>query len=592
MSAEDIGGPRRWKVKKRDGSRLEPANLEVLRHWIKTGQVGPDDLVINEDLADWVLVLEAVEFDDILQKKSHTPAEKPKPISASAPRPKPPPKEEQEEEVKVPDCVFHAGTEALEICVGCGKFICEECRHRVDRKAYCKRCMAEKKAGVEPGAPLGSGAAAMVAPGSARPPAFSRLAIGSVSFAALALAAGLLMAVYEPRIWFAPAAGFFSFMAALIGGLAISRIRQSADPARGEGLAMTGLISGGVILLVTLAVAADLTMDARESAPRVAGGSDAPITRSLFRRPRASTASPDMAKKRETAAEQLLNRAADLLNDDKLERAIEKCEQILHLYPETETAKLVEERLPVLREELERVRADEEEARGRNEETAREAYEQAMEIYSAGDPSAALELLRSMAKEYPRTAAAEDAGALIEEEDRKAEKENLRKLESEARELVAKADRLLDSEQYAEAARIYGEIGQKYAKTSAWAAARLKLNEAETLMNDPSEREFHGIRKELATLTYEESIDRLQGFLGRYPSSGRAPEAREALDESSLNKRTADTLYNFGRAHFEDGKYEVALGRYRKLLQDYPRSRWASHARMEYEETLGKLEED
>ena len=65
MSSEDIQGPLHWKVKKRDGSRLEPASLDVLRHWVTSGQIEPDDLVINEDLADWVLASEIVELADL-----------------------------------------------------------------------------------------------------------------------------------------------------------------------------------------------------------------------------------------------------------------------------------------------------------------------------------------------------------------------------------------------------------------------------------------------------------------------------------------------------------------------------------------------
>lgn len=582
MSAEDIKGPSRWKVKKRDGSRLEPANFDVLRHWVETGQVGPDDHVINEDLADWILASEAVEFDDIFRKKIHESARRARP----APGPPPEPKRE-EDEVKVPDCAFHPGATASEICVGCGKFICEECRQRLERKVYCKRCMAEKKAGVEPGAPLGPA----LASGGARAAVFSRLAIAGASFSVLAFVAAFLMLVPAPNIWIAPAAGFLSFMAALTGGLAFGRIQQAGDSVRGKGLALAGLISGGVILVATLATATILTMGARGSVTRPTGGSSAPIPRSSARRPGVLSSSPESIKERETAAEQFLDRVADLLNEGELERAIDGCRQILRLYPNTKTAKLVEERLPVLLEELERQKIDDEEVRSRNEEAARDGYEQAMSMYSDGDRAAAVELLRSIVENYPETEAAEDARAGIKAENKRANRENRRKLEAEARELVAKADRLLESERYEEAARLYGEIIRKYEKTSASAAAKLKLDEAEALVNDPSEREFRRIRKELETVTYEESIQKLQGFLRRYPAAGRAAEARELQDEYTQSKRTADTLYNFGRAYFKDGKFEVALGRYKKLLQDYPRSRWASQARREYEEILGKLEQ-
>jgi outer membrane protein assembly factor BamD (BamD/ComL family) len=575
MSAEGTRGSRHWKIKKRDGSRLEPANLDVLRHWVETGQIGPDDHVIHDDLADWVLASEVVELDDLFKKKYIEPEVQ----SSRSPDTHSKPKEKGRE-VKVPDCAFHPGQTASEICVGCGKFICEECRQRSDRKVYCKRCMAEKQVGADPGAPVGPNAASAIAPGGDKPPVISGLAIASVVLAAGGILAFARMLIPKPNIIYAPAVGFVAFMAALLGGLALSRIGKNMTSLRGRGLALAGIALGTVTIAGALAVA--FTMAGGAPARDATRRPDAPITRTPARRI-SDTSRQDM-EAREAAAQRLLDQVSQLLDEEKLERAINACNQIVRLYPDTQVAKLVEERLPVLLAELEKQQNE-------SEDVAEKAYEHAMSMYSGEDRATALELLRNLAAGYPNTEAAKKARALIEEEEKRAEAENLRKDEEEARELFARADQLLKSEQFAEAARVYRRITQRYANTSFVADATLKLEEAEVLESDPSEREFHKIQKEIETLTYDESISRIQSFLGRYPSSDRASEARELLEENAENKSTADNLYKFGRVHFEDGKYEVAIGRFGKLLQDYPRSRWIAQTRTEYEEALRRLEE-
>jgi hypothetical protein len=244
MSPDNTEGPRHWKVKRRDGSRLEPASLDVLRHWVTTGQIEADDLVINEELAGWVLASEAIELDDVFQKPEFEPA----PGRAEAPVPEPEPApgivepSAQEEEVRVPDCAFHAGRTASEICVGCGKFICEECREQIERKAYCRRCVAEKHAGIEPGAPVGPDAEGAEAPGAGPVAETSRHAVASVVLIVCALVASVAMFVPRPNIMYAPVVGFIAFMAALLGGLALSRIRQSGNSLRGTGLALSGFL--------------------------------------------------------------------------------------------------------------------------------------------------------------------------------------------------------------------------------------------------------------------------------------------------------------------------------------------------------------
>jgi hypothetical protein len=40
-------------------------------------------------------------------------------------------------------CANHVQKEAVGACVGCGRFICEECNTEIGGKSYCKKCVAE-----------------------------------------------------------------------------------------------------------------------------------------------------------------------------------------------------------------------------------------------------------------------------------------------------------------------------------------------------------------------------------------------------------------------------------------------------------------
>jgi TolA-binding protein len=212
-------------------------------------------------------------------------------------------------------------------------------------------------------------------------------------------------------------------------------------------------------------------------------------------------------------------------------------------------------------------------------------------MYSEGDRITALQLFGSVVEGFPETEAAEKARAEIAKNEKRIADENLQRLETEASELAARADQLLETERYEEAAELYRKIANEYPQTPTSATTKSRLEKADLLARDPSEREFHHIEKELETKTYAETIASLRTFLRKFPANARAAEARDLLEENRKQKRTADNLFNFGRAYLKDGKYETARGRFGKLVKDYPRSRWIPEAREKYEETIRKLEQ-
>lgn len=580
----DAHEPRNWKVKKQDGSRLEPANLDVLRHWVASGQIEPDDMIINDDLADWIRAAEVLELFDLFEEGGETTS-RPRKVEAHPPK-------EQKEDIEIPDCVNHAGRPAETICVGCGKFICKECREQMEGKVYCRRCAAEKKAGVEPGAPVGPGAPRNLQGHGAAPPSMSRLAIASLVCAVVAVLSSFVMVLPRYALAAAPAIGLIAFIAVLLGGLALNRLRRGPAMQRGRQFAMAGLISGGVALAVSLTVVVIFAGQVRTGE----GGQTTAGLENVIpgRQPRTQPPPPlsrEAREEREANAKALLAEIERYLNEGDLEQAVSVGRTVLGLYPETQTAEVVKERFPALEQALANKKAQEEELTRQNEQLARQRLDHALQMYSEGNRVTALDLLKSIVESYPQTRAAEEARAEIAKIEKAVADQRLRRLEEEASHLAEEAEQRMQSEQYGEAVSIYRDILSRYQQTPTASAVKSRLQEAELLASDPSEREFRRLKDSLQNLTYEESISALRDFTVKYPQSGRVAEARALLDENQTHKNAADSLYNFGHAYFEEGKYSVALGRYDKLIKEFPRSRWIPQAQKEYEQTLEELQQ-
>ncbi|MBI5118777.1 tetratricopeptide repeat protein [Candidatus Poribacteria bacterium] len=584
MTSDDIHGPKHWKVKTRDGSKLEPASLDVLRQWVASRQIGPNDLVINEDLADWIRASEVIDLFDLFEKQE--PKQAPPPPAKEADKPIVIIKE-AEAEVEVPDCAYHSGRKATVICVGCGKFICDECRQKLDGKVYCGRCMAEKQAGVEPGAPVGPGVVPQIVLGAPAKPVLIKTSVASVVLAICAVLASAAMFVPGLRLVMAPAASAIAFIAVLLGGFALNRIRLSGEVLRGKRLALTALIAGCIVLVGSFAFALYVTMGVRRSP-----GGETNVLQAL-RRParRAGTTglSGQAAAEREAGAKQLLEQIQKHLNEGQIEQAVSASRTLIGLYPETQAAGLVEKQLPSLEQALARQRATAEETHRQNEQVAQTRLEHAVKMYSEGDRPVAEDILKSIVDNYPDTKAAEAARAEIARIEQTIADQELGKLEQKAAQLAEQANKRMELEQYAEAAELYRRILNQYPQTPTATSVKPRLAEAEVFASNESEREFRRISKGLENKTYEQAIDLFQSFLMKYSTSSRAEEAKKLLDDNRNNKNIADNLYNFGHTYFEEQKYDLALGRFEKLIKEHPRSRWVSFAKREYDETLRKL---
>jgi outer membrane protein assembly factor BamD (BamD/ComL family) len=293
----------------------------------------------------------------------------------------------------------------------------------------------------------------------------------------------------------------------------------------------------------------------------------------------------------EESARQLLAEASAFLNQGKFEEALERCKTIDELFPETETAELVRQRMPVLERVLENQRAEMQARAQENEDAARRKYDLAMELYSDGDRITSLELLKSIVADYPDTDTAAQAESDAARIGKELTDEESERQENDAAALLAQAETLMAAEQYREAAELYKKIATDYPQTSVAVNIRPMLEQVELIISDLSELAFYETKKALDTKTYEEAISLLQGLLEQFPNSNRADEIMDLIEENENNKRDADNLYNFGRAHFEEENYRIAIGRYEKLIREYPRSRRIPQAKRDNKEALERLQE-
>lgn len=591
MSGDELRDTRNWKVKKSDGSKLEPATLEVLRHWVASEQIDPDDLVTNDEMGDWVRASEALELFDLFEKQGKKREIHPSPESIVLP--------ESGNEIEMPSCAFHPERTSSHICVGCGKFICEECGERLEAKMYCRRCRAEKQVGAEPGTAVGAGPVARIIPGAAQPSFPGRMALASLVFGIVALLSAFFIIFPKFNITAALGSALVGLVAAMLGRIAISRIRLNKDSAKGHPFALAGSVSGAMVLLFSLAAMLVFTsrLDSAKRPGRMDGLEQISATRrqgaisSPGGTPAQFEMTEEMRAEREANAKQLLRDVERALAEGQLDQAVSVSRTILGLYPETETAKLIQERLPTLEQARETLEAQREELKLQNEQLARQRLDHALNMYAEGDHATALDLLRSVMESYPDTGAAVQARAEAAKIEKGITNQELRKSEEKASQLARQAEEQMESEQYDNAAALYRQIMDQYPQTPTASAVRSKLEEAELLAKDPSERAYRRLLARLDQTTYEEAISLIRDFMTQYPSSARLREAESLLQENQSSKSVADSLHNFGQSYFEEGRYALAAGRYQKLIDEYPRSRWIPKAKRDLETTLEKLRE-
>jgi Domain of unknown function (DUF4190) len=128
-------------------------------------------------------------------------------------------------------CFVHPGINAVGTCVNCGQAVCTDCATRVGGKIYCKSC------------------AASVAP-LQQVSQTNGLAITSLVLSFLAV----------PSFFCYGAGALFGIAALITGLIARRQIKTSGNAQKGDGMALAGMIIGGVFagLLILIIIVATI----------------------------------------------------------------------------------------------------------------------------------------------------------------------------------------------------------------------------------------------------------------------------------------------------------------------------------------------
>ncbi|KAF0106238.1 MAG: hypothetical protein FD146_2750 [Anaerolineaceae bacterium] len=127
------------------------------------------------------------------------------------------------------NCYVHPSIDAVGTCVNCGKAVCTDCATTVAGKIYCRDCSAS-------GAPLQQA-------GKTNGLAIASLVLGIVSVPmSFCYGGGIL----------------FAIPAFIMGLVARRQIKESGNTQSGDGMALAGMITGGVGVLGSLAFIAIL----------------------------------------------------------------------------------------------------------------------------------------------------------------------------------------------------------------------------------------------------------------------------------------------------------------------------------------------
>lgn len=123
------------------------------------------------------------------------------------------------------NCYAHPDVSAVGTCVNCGKAVCADCARTVGGKIYCPECEASAVASLQAG-----GTNSM---------AVTSLILGIVSIPLLLCLPG----IFPPLGCLGVLAGI---VALIIGSTARNQIKQSGGVQGGGGMALAGMIIGGL----------------------------------------------------------------------------------------------------------------------------------------------------------------------------------------------------------------------------------------------------------------------------------------------------------------------------------------------------------
>jgi TolA-binding protein len=239
-----------------------------------------------------------------------------------------------------------------------------------------------------------------------------------------------------------------------------------------------------------------------------------------------------------------LKLAARLSDDGATAQAIERCQEILKLYPRTETAKGARDLLDAMAREPSSTLA------------------LARKLIDKGSPQQAAEKLRRIIKRYPGTTAAGEADDLlkpIEESAAASALQSARKLRADGSWRLAEAT--------------CREILNSYPRTG---AARKARNLLMSIHEEAADRTLQSARKLKAEGSAGQAKAICQEILRLYPQTDAARLAQDLI--MSIQEEAAASSLRSARKLKEEGSWRRAKDAYQEVRRLYPRTAAARQA--------------
>ncbi|MDI6736034.1 MAG: outer membrane protein assembly factor BamD [bacterium] len=274
-------------------------------------------------------------------------------------------------------------------------------------------------------------------------------------------------------------------------------------------------------------------------------------------------------------ASTIYERGETALKDKNYDEAIHEFKRVILEFPESEYAKLAIKSMALIEEEKAYL-------------LAKAKWEDSVKLYEEQKLDRAKEGFKEIVKEYPQTKYKEEA------------EEKLIELETKEDELGAyntykKALSLQQEKDYLEAINTFQKILTDYPNTEYVSLAQAGIASAqEAMKNDRVRRKFDIARRYYELGDYKSAKGWFEDIKENYPDTEYAREANENLVTISKmgTSKGVEEEYNLGIKFYEQGKLQEAITYFKKVVDNYPKTKFAKAAQESLIIATNKLKDE
>lgn len=275
------------------------------------------------------------------------------------------------------------------------------------------------------------------------------------------------------------------------------------------------------------------------------------------------------------AASAIYERGEAALKDKNYDEATHEFKRVILEFPESEYAKLAVKAIALIEEEKSYL-------------LARTKWEESVKLYEEQKLEKAKEGFKEIVKEYPQTKYKEEA------------EEKLIELETQEGELGAyntykKALSLMNEKDYLEAINTFQKILTDYPNTEYVSLAQAGINSAqETMKNERVRRKFDIAQRYYNLGDYKSAKGWFEDIKENYPDTEYAQKANESLITISKigTPKGVEEEYNLGIKFYEQGKLQEAIAQFKKIIDNYPKTKFAKAAQDSLLTATNKLNDE